>query len=513
MKKYEIISTIKKYKLAIITFMFFIFLMIQHNFVFMYHDDYGYASLSYANVINGVIGVNFNLSQLFEFLGTHYMSHGGRILYFLIECIMLKNGLFAFRLIQSIIIALIFYFILKLVNKNTKEISTSTIVVTYLLYGILSLETYRTGIYWVSASVLYLFPILPLFIGVYLRNDIEYYHNKKYLYIIICILFFMAGFSQEQIAIIAVVYCICIFVKNLLKNKKTNKIDLAILISSTIGAVILYIAPGNYVRATSDIKLTSIGFLFNNLKRIIEIYFGSFNYRLCLVLFLLVTYIGYYLLKNRKGFKYLNIALIIISLFFFVITLYDNFILKSQLFNIESNKVILISFAYLILTIFSIMQYLYYNKKICIMYLFIGGALSQCSTIIFPYIIERMTIPFIFILFIVIIDIVNDFVKNESKTKVKLAQILIITFIGAMSMQNSAKILSKYYINSFIHKYNNQILIETSDAIRKGEVIQEINLQEIPDPLYSGDMSDFVMFFLKEYYHIPKDVKINYPGW
>ena len=50
-----------------IAIIFIVFLIIQHQFLYMYHDDYGYASLSYAYLVDGVSGTNYSLGQVFEF--------------------------------------------------------------------------------------------------------------------------------------------------------------------------------------------------------------------------------------------------------------------------------------------------------------------------------------------------------------------------------------------------------------------------------------------------------------
>lgn len=51
--------------------------------MWLYHDDYGYVSLSYAYIVEGVNGHSFNIKQLLSFLIGHYNNWGGR--YYILE--------------------------------------------------------------------------------------------------------------------------------------------------------------------------------------------------------------------------------------------------------------------------------------------------------------------------------------------------------------------------------------------------------------------------------------------
>ena len=55
-------KVIKRHIPAIIFILYLMFIYFQHQFVFMYFDDYGYASLSYGAIVgNG--GTNYNLNS------------------------------------------------------------------------------------------------------------------------------------------------------------------------------------------------------------------------------------------------------------------------------------------------------------------------------------------------------------------------------------------------------------------------------------------------------------------
>ena len=58
---------IKNKKILIVFLCFFLFVLFQHHFMWLYHDDYGYASLSYVGDIysKSSVGYHTSLSNIF----------------------------------------------------------------------------------------------------------------------------------------------------------------------------------------------------------------------------------------------------------------------------------------------------------------------------------------------------------------------------------------------------------------------------------------------------------------
>lgn len=82
-------KVIKRHIPAIIFILYLMFIYFQHQFVFMYFDDYGYASLSYGAIVgNG--GTNYNLNDIIKYLFWHYVNWGGRIVPFFLEINIIK---------------------------------------------------------------------------------------------------------------------------------------------------------------------------------------------------------------------------------------------------------------------------------------------------------------------------------------------------------------------------------------------------------------------------------------
>ena len=191
------------------------------------------------------------------------------------------------QICQALIIILIIYLSGLLISTqcNSKHKLTS-IALAFSFYGLFALQTVRDGFYWYSASVLYLWPLLPLFTAWYLLVN-----QKNQRKIAIPLLLFTAAFSQEQVAVFTIVsllsyYCI-IYLRD--RSHFSFKATLINLISTLLGGTLCILAPGNFIRAHSDIYADyySQNFItrtLNNYGDILTINFGAYNLFICLIL-------------------------------------------------------------------------------------------------------------------------------------------------------------------------------------------------------------------------------------
>lgn len=290
MKKNNIINFFNNNMVYVIFAIFLGLLLLQHHFVWLYHDDFGYASLSYEYNVQNVIGHSFNIKQLFEFLIGHYNVWGGRILYFGIEALIISKSVSVFRIVQSCVLALIFFYIYKLVARNfNKKYEKLIAILSISMYGTIEIMIARCGIFWFTASVLYVFPILPLLMFSYYYN----YKNKKISYVILMsILIFMSSFSQEQVSVAAISYIGLLFLINIIKNKRINSNDIIFLVSSLLGFGILMMSPGSKMRMNHPsnngfYELNILEKLKISVPNLINGFFNNYS-KIFLVLFLLV---------------------------------------------------------------------------------------------------------------------------------------------------------------------------------------------------------------------------------
>lgn len=259
-------------KMSFIIGAFFICLiMIQHRYVFICFDDYGYASLTYGWTEN-TAGMDYGMKEIFQFLKWHYLNHGGRILYFFFEIICFKIGGTAFiQIIQATIVIMISILSGKIVAASIKCEEWQSISLCLILYGTLCLRSVRDSVYWYSASVLYVWPLLPLlgciWCAVLLKKKET--HLRKGLFVLMA---FMAAFSQEQISVLMIVW-ITMFILFVGREQKTRNGEIHIPIylvlagiSALLGGVITIMAPGNFVRAGTCDEYYSKKFLIRTIE-------------------------------------------------------------------------------------------------------------------------------------------------------------------------------------------------------------------------------------------------------
>ena len=509
----KIINFINENRIILIFLTFFLLVLLEHQFIWLYHDDYGYASLSYIDI--GNVGMNYGLEKIFEFLYVHYMTWGGRILCFFVECVLLRLGLPVFRFVQSMVIVLIFYTIYKILLSKTKLKDYQLALLTVSMYGFLDIMLLRNSVFWASASISYLFPLLPFVLLVYTTLQ------KKKGYIWLSAIFaFLAAFSQEQIAAMTIIYVILFIIDEWFIKKKKDKKQLYILFLSVIGFAILMLAPGNFVRLDTSSQFANQSIfekLLTTIPALISELFATYNGMFLNLFFITILIITLKNLKTKNWFiklcSFSNIIIVLLSIFI------DNANYFNYFSNMTTNRIYLtIIYAIYILQLIGIIIsvcYYFWKKDHMFIQLFIASIGSLAVMLVAPYYPPRSSLPFIIISFILIIYIIGNFLKEYVKSSNCLNY--IISSLVLISFINFTTIVRGYYINNAANKYNNDQLIIASDKIKNGEIIEQINLKKLPNITYGGDMpymedSDYILKWIKNYYSIPEEVEIIYEG-
>lgn len=146
---------IKKKKELIVFLFIFIIAYFQNKYIGFYHDDYGYAALSY-----GVKGSyqEFSLYNAVLFVKDHYLHWGGRVLFFFFEILALQLDMQGFMLIQSIVVSIIIFFTYKTIISivNCDNISNEIFILFIFIgmYLLFAKNSYQNALFWASASVL-----------------------------------------------------------------------------------------------------------------------------------------------------------------------------------------------------------------------------------------------------------------------------------------------------------------------------------------------------------------------
>ncbi len=493
---------------------FFLLVFLQHQFLWLYHDDYGYVSLSYLFNYDGVMGTNTSFKEIVNFLIFHYNNWGGRVLYFLIEILSLRIGLPFFRLLQSIIITLIFYLIYKIVSKHTKVSDYKVAIVSCLCYGIFEIMTIRSGIFWATASVLYVYPLLPFLIVVYLYDD--NISNIKY---ILCLFFiFIAAWSQEQISAMVVAFIVLYTIHKAIIDKKINWKNILMCLSSIAGFAVLMIAPGSRVRLTTTddfSKLSLLGKIKVNLPNIINNVFGMYT-KIFTILFLLVClYLVYKNIKKDKKYILIHKIVFISTLCILLFTCIRNEGYFSYFYSLIDKDIYkLLSMSFMIIQLlgllWSVLRYFYSHKEYLFIYLIISGLCSLGVISVAPYFPLRSTIMFDITMFIIAVYVFVDILKSKMDYKYVMFSLLVVSIV------NFSLVTYGYYKNNNVMKSNDALLKETSKKIKQGEDITVVkNLKKIPDNLYAIEMPydegySYIQTYMKYYYDLPQDIEFEY---
>ena len=511
--KFEKISAyINKNKFTLLLFfVIFILLGLQHSVISMYFDDYGNASLSYSYWVPNVNGTNYNISQLLEWAEHIYNGWGGRILYAILFIIpLLRHGIKAYMIAQTFVITGIIFFMYKIIKHYSKKEKYLSVLpaILFVLYTCIDIIYLRHGIYWASASVLYVWPILPFLALLYyyikicdnIKKNIKF--NKLISTVIIILLSFLTTFSQEQIGVGLLGFIILYIILHHLKQfKKYLIVDLPLLITTIISYIILFIAPGNWVRMKSNTEFAKLS-LFEKVRlnycgTLKNIFLDKMNVFMYILCFLMI-YMIYKIVKNTKSKnKRILIIPLLISILQ-IILMYFNLKFYNNILFIITSSLWLLSFF-----IISIMYFK--NNKIMEFTSFEAAAVGTIFCLVLsPTIGGRTGIPYIFFIILIISKLIID-VLNDNK---------VIKTIGILVMLYLSIIGGKNYINVYLGYNSNHVIMQLNDQILKnyksGDVIE---LYKVKNTMYGSTQSyeePSMNFWIKEYYDIPQNVTFKW---
>lgn len=496
---------IKKNKLCIISFIsIFILIYHFHNVIYMYYDDYGNASLSYGYNVSGVLGTNYSFKDLIKWSIEIYNHWGGRIIYAIFFLIpLLKNGITNYMHVQSFVIIGIIYYIYKIIifynNNYNKKNNFIIPILIYVFLNLTDITILRHGIYWASASILYIWPLLSFFMFIYyyikLSSNIE--NINKYRIVFLILLTFLIVLSQEQFGIGLIMFIISfIFLHHRKKLKQHLLVDLPLLLFSIINYCFMIFAPGNFERLnTKNIefaKLSLIDKIYLNYKNMISmLFFDKFNIFMFLLCIIFI-YIIYKVFKNDK-------KRLIFYNFFNILVLLQMFLYNPNYYH-QRIFLIIATIWFILLFIISI-KYFKLNNKDFYSSILVGGFSTIICLLVSPVIGGRTFLPFIFFVFLLLTLVFYDCI-NENNI-IKYLSLLIIIPIGFISIKNYYIYYNGYKDNYYIHKENEKKLRNYANK-------KQIKLRKVKNELYGSTMpyEELSMeYYIKEYYNIPNDVK------
>ncbi len=502
---------IKKYKVFIVFSILFLLVFLQHNLLTLYHDDYANLSLSYAGIDVGNSGHYFTFKQMCNFLFQYYMVWGGRVLYLFVLLIIFKlGGLFLFKIVQSLVITFIFYLIYKIVVSFNPKNKILPLIFSFLMYGTMEIMVFRSGVFWMAASVLYLFPILPFLLFIYL------YCIKKSNNILCGFLIFISAFSQEQIGMMAVSFLIFYIIIGFVKKRKIDRNNLYMLICSLVGFGCLMLAPGNYVRMNGVGQFNEFGIInkvMYTLPNIIVTLFSGDTKIFSLLFFGICIYVSYLLINKNMGNRYLNYVSLVSNTIIFSLSIYFNdgyfkyfsLISNNRIFDMILYSIFIIQFG---LIIYDYVIYFIKTKNYILLCTFISSLCSIGVMIISSYFPFRSTMPFYYMSLIIIVY----FLSNVSNKKING---ICVAIIGCLFITNYLNIYLGYLDNDKINKYNDKIMSKATISI-KNKNKNYIKLKKLNNDTYTNaqyyisDTYLYIKNYMYNYYNIPDNIELIY---
>lgn len=250
-------------------------------------DEYNYSNISNSNGervedIGDIIS-----SQIFL-----YKNWTGRVLATGLTQLFLMLGTKVYYIINPLIFICFIVLIGKILGGKNSILSVSSTCFLILWTTSVFWEKYI----WISGSFNYLWPATGMLIVMYYfyRTIIIEEKLKKRDAIILPIISFMTGWSQENVAFVTGMFLIILVLFNIKKILKSEKREKVTLITSIIlfgiGAMGLIFAPGNFARMNSSTGTHSLEHIIENLKAI----------RYLITIFIITSTIIYFFIKDKR---------------------------------------------------------------------------------------------------------------------------------------------------------------------------------------------------------------------
>ncbi len=496
----------KTYKVILHIFwlLVFLYIIIQHAFVWMYFDDYGYASITYlGNQFNPNGGTNFSIVELVSFLKYHYYNWGGRVVGFFFEIICLKHSIWFMRIVQSIIVFAMILCGTKSVCIRLKKNELLVGIVFTGMYLLLGLSTLNWGVYWFTASVLYVWSVGFWVVGIFFH--IRYENNNTIGNYISYLLFIsLAAIIHEQTSVAVIMYVVAVEILNILEGKKSLLCFLNLSVPTVCGLICI-LAPGNFVRSVGYEDFNSMTVYEKAMHNLPTILHMNFDDSYAMTLIYMIVFVLFVLNVS----KYVNNSRKTIFILFYVMIDIAFFLTRNGFLLTKYQLIIEIVWA--ITFSCNILVYYYIEKHKYFFAMYLGGLLSQGMLLVAPQLNYRVRIIFAIVLIVISTDIITTTVENSWGIYSIIAPITIL-LIGIIL---SSRVTYGYYLNNSINIYNDNQLRIASREIQEGTNIEKIVLKKLFDDRYACVMPYQEGFeggqvWMKYYYEIPQNIVIEW---
>ncbi len=289
-----------------------------------------------------------NISDIFLSMKDHYFLWGGRVLAHSLASVFLLIPKNIFNICNSIMYTIFIYMIYLIGRRNNKD-NYNYLFIIHLLIWFINISFGEVTL-WLTGSCNYLWTSVIILLFLYL------FHKENKNVIIFSILGILAGMCNENFSLSIIFVCILFVIFNKNYRNKNNYIGIIFLI---IGYLFLFLAPGNFIRASAGVN--NIITITQKTLYLIKVF------SLLIIFILLLSYVLYKKNKLKKDYLIYILGSIICILFLVVA---PTFSLRATIGTLIYNLIIIIDilfsfkfdlnkYIYLILGVIYLISYLY----------------------------------------------------------------------------------------------------------------------------------------------------------
>lgn len=492
-------TSVEKWLVRVMFAACLLFFLLQHQAVFLQADDYGYGSLTYA-VSAAKNGTEWSAADLSAYLKLHYLHWGGRVLFLSLLIPALRTGVGFIQCLQATIFWLICLTCYLLLRRKKKDFAAALLSISAIL--LIGRKAAVDGMFWYSASCCYIWPFLPLLMGLYILRSRP---ADKLTYFLTALLMFMAGFSQEQVAVLLVVTLYGNLILKKICDYKICKTDLIAVVFSTIGALIVILAPGNFIRMSgADGSIESR--IVRNISLVFSTDFDVSNGAEFLIWLVVLWFLGLAIIHGNRGSCF--------GLLKYVNALVSALFLAQWILPVSSWACLCIRCVLAFLLAAEMAVYYFSIRKDYMLFSLLFGALcSEAMMVLAPVFDPRSSIPFLIAVNFLSVD---TLLTEQSRYRIQRVPRAVPLLVCTAALINSAHITNLIWQNREINLINHMKLTEKAALVQAGEDISDVLLYYLPDDYvsvgqpYWGGHFDQNYDFIRNYYGLPGNINIVY---
>lgn len=500
------------------------------RFIVLFGDDYYYTTFFYDG-IGHFIDENV----------VHYTQTNGRAWVHILDELLLAGGtIWAWRIFNTLLIAFTVFITAKIISQslgNDRNVFKISLTLACVLFSVINIKMAYQGIYWATGAVNYFLPV-PLTLLYFFI--IQKYLSGEKLPLAAMILALLCCSSTEQCAFASLCVTFGALLFLLIRRKKPGLAFIFCVAASVIGFVLLFFAPGNFVKTTyyeEFFKMTLPERIVFNLPRVLNLMFSQYGMADILILFLAVNLV-FRLSKPRGTYAIISAAVSFAGLF----SLYSYihlgvgltfayvaipctllvFLSDTVYFFIESKRTG--NFAGLFFTVIPPMlqaamlvspEFGARTVLVSALTLFVPMILLLlrsenrllCCTAL-PVVLLAVSIPGNFVI-VVIAVIFAFFIASLFVPGARFAAVpIILIFCAVLMLDREYAFVCGYRENYAVHEQNRQLI---SEYIENGDTSEPLTLYYLKNDVYKYTMpydDPYHTHWFKRAYRIPNEAEV-----